>query len=91
MAGNHGNCCFITIFENALEYVLFRRVNFPFCLYLEWTIFLDLIDQYTMIATQSTTAQSDDGRLDTSGTPCFWRLKLSLLQILFPRANKQTS
>ena len=32
-AGNHGNCCFIIIFVNVLEYVLFRSEIF-FCLML---------------------------------------------------------
>ena len=36
-AGNHCNCCFITIFENVLEYVLFRS-DF-FLSYLELIIF----------------------------------------------------
>ena len=44
-AGYHCNCCFIIIFENVLEYVLFRS-DF-FLSYLEWIIF-SLIDQYTM-------------------------------------------
>ena len=34
MVGNHGNFCFIIIFENVLEYVLFRSENFSFCLIL---------------------------------------------------------
>ena len=42
-AGNHGNCCFIIIFENVLEYLLFE----VFLSYLEWIIF-PLIDQYTI-------------------------------------------
>ena len=41
--GNHGNCCFIIIFENVSEYLLFE----VFLSYLEWIIFL-LIDQYTI-------------------------------------------
>ena len=45
-AGNHGNCCFIIIFVNVLEYVLFRSGIFVLS-YVEWIIFL-LIDQYTM-------------------------------------------
>ena len=36
-AGNHGNCCFVMIFENVLEYVLFRSEKFFFS-YLEWII-----------------------------------------------------
>ena len=43
-AGNHGNCCFIAIFVNVLEYLLFEVF---FLSYLEWIIF-PLIDQYTM-------------------------------------------
>ena len=43
-AGNHGNCCFIVIFENVLEYLLFEVF---FLSYLEWIIF-PLIDQYTI-------------------------------------------
>ena len=45
-AGYHCNCCFIIIFENVLEYVIFFEVIF-FLSYLEWIIF-SLIDQYTM-------------------------------------------
>ena len=41
--GNHGNCCFIIIFENVLEHLLFE----VFLSYLEWIIF-PLIDQYTI-------------------------------------------
>ena len=26
MAGNHGNCCFMVIFENVLEYVFFQSL-----------------------------------------------------------------
>ena len=36
-AGNHGNCCFVMIFENVLEYVLFRSEKFFFS-YLDWII-----------------------------------------------------
>ena len=45
-AGNHCYCCFIIIFENFLEYVVFR--SHFFLSYLEWIIFSFLIDQYTM-------------------------------------------
>ena len=36
-AGNHGNCCFVMIFENVLEYVLFRSEKCFFS-YLDWII-----------------------------------------------------
>ena len=71
-AGNHCNCCFIIIFENVLEYVLFRS-DF-FLSYLEWIIF---------------SQQLDDGRLNPSKTPCFWREIVAAANSLRPR--KQTN
>ena len=63
MAGNHDNCCFVIILENAVEYVLFRSEIFSFCLILN-----GLFISQSKIATQnwSTTAQSDAGRLGPS-------------------------
>ena len=50
-AGNHCNCCFIIIFENVLEYVLFRSVFF----FLSWVdhFLLDRSIYHVMIATQN--------------------------------------
>ena len=50
-AGNHGNCCFIIIFVNVLEYVLFRSEIF-FCLMLSgsfspWSINIRCNDSNT--------------------------------------------
>ena len=59
-AGNHCNCCFIIIFENVLEYVLFGS-DF-FLSYLEWII-LDRSIYHVMTATQN--SDSTIGRWKT--------------------------
>lgn len=58
--------------------------------YLEWIISL-LMYQYTMVATWNwtTTAKLDDGRLDLSETPCFWRELFAAVNSL--RLRKQTN
>ena len=61
-AGNHCNCCFIIIFENVLEYVLFRS-DFFFS-YLEWIIFsLKRLIYHVMTATENN--DSTSGRWKT--------------------------
>ena len=51
-AGNHGNCCFIIIFENVLEYVLFRsEIFFVLCWVDHFPLDRSVYD--VMIATQN--------------------------------------
>ena len=82
--GNHCNCCFIIIFENVLEYVLFQS-DF-FCLILSgsfspWSINMSCNDsdakQWLNIL--------DDGRLNLSKTPCVWREIVATVNSLRPR------
>ena len=54
-AGNHGNCCFIAIFENVMKYLLFEVF---FLSYLEWIIF-PLINDST-IGRRKTEAKQDN-------------------------------
>ena len=61
-AGNHCNCCFIIIFENVLEYVLFRS---DFFFVLSWVdhFLLDRSIYHVMTATQNN--DSTTGRWKT--------------------------
>ena len=64
-AGNHCNCCFIIIFENVLEYVLFRS---DFFFVLSWVdhFLLDRSIYHVMTATQNN--DSTTGRWKTEET-----------------------
>ena len=85
-AGNHGNCCFIIIFVNVLEYVLFRsEIFFVLCWVDHFPLDRSIYD--VMIATQTMTQQLDDGRLNPSKTPCFWREIVAAANSLSARAN----
>ena len=86
-AGNHGNCCFIAIFENVLKYLLFEVF---FCLILSesfspWSINIRCNDSDAKQWLQ----QLDDGRLKPSKTTCFWREIVAAANSLRPRETKR--
>ena len=87
-AGNHGNCCFIVIFENVLEYLLFEVF---FCLILSWS--------FSFWSINIRCNDSDAKQWLNNWTMEDWTqarhpvfdAKLSRLQTLSARANKQTT
>ena len=88
-AGNHCNCCFIIIFENVLEYVLFRS-DF-FCLILSgsfspWSINIRCNDSDAKQWLNNWTMEDW-----TQARHPVFGAKLSRLQTLSARANKQTT
>ena len=88
-AGNHCNCCFIIIFENVLEYVLFRS-DF-FCLILSgsfspWSINIPCNDSDAKQWLNNWTMEDW-----TQARHPVFGAKLSRLQTLSARANKQTT
>ena len=89
-AGNHGNCCFIIIFVNVLEYVLFRSEIF-FCLMLSgsfspWSINIRCNDSDAKQWLNNWTMEDW-----TQARHSVFGAKLSRLQTLSPLAqtNKQ--
>ena len=89
-AGNHGNCCFVMIFENVLEYVLFRSEKFFFS-YLDWIISPWSIN---IRCNDSNTKQwLNNWTMEdwTQARHPVFGAKLSRLQTLSARANKQTT
>ena len=89
-AGNHGNCCFIIIFVNVLEYVLFRSEIF-FCLMLSgsfspWSINIRCNDSDAKQWLNNWTMEDW-----TQARHSVFGAKLSRLQTLSPPAqtNKQ--
>ena len=74
-AGNHGNCCFIAIFENVMKYLLFEVF---FCLILSGSF-----------SPWSMTQQLDEGRLKPSKKTCFWREIVAAANSLRPRETKR--
>ena len=89
-AGYHCNCCFIIIFENVLEYVIFFEVIF-FCLILSgsfspWSINIPCNDSDAK-QWLNNWAMKDW----TQARHPVFGAKLSRLQTLSARANKQTA
>ena len=87
-AGNHGNCCFIVIFENVLEYLLFEVF---FCLILSgsfsfWSINIRCNDSDAKQWLNNWTMEDW-----TQARHPVFGAKLSRLQTLSARANKQTT
>ena len=85
-AGNHGNCCFIIIFVNVLEYVLFQSEIF-FCLMLSgsfspWSITIRCNDS-------DANNDSTIGRWKTEPkqNTLFWREIVAAANSLSARAN----
>ena len=86
-AGNHGNCCFIVIFENVLEYLLFEVFffvlswvdHFP----LDWSIY------DVMIATQNNDSTIGRWKTEPKQDNLFWREIVAAANSLRPR--KQTN
>ena len=87
-AGNHGNCCFIAIFENVLKYLLFEVF---FCLILSgsfspWSINIRCNDSDAKQWLNNWTMEDW-----TQARHPVFGAKLSRLQTLSARANKQTT
>ena len=87
-AGNHGNCCFIAIFESVLEYLLFEVF---FCLILSgsfspWSINTRCNDSDAKQWLNNWTMEDW-----TQARHPVFGAKLSRLQTLSARANKQTT
>lgn len=88
-AGKHCNCCFIIIFENVLEYVLFRSVFFFLILsgsFSPWSINIPCNDSDAKQWLNNWTMEDW-----TQARHPVFGAKLSRLQTLFARANKQTT
>ena len=89
-AGNHGNCCFTIIFVNVLEYALFRS-EMSFCLMLSgsfspWSINIRCNDSDAKQWLNNWTMEDW-----TQARHPVFGAKLSRLQTLSARANKQTT
>ena len=88
-AGNHCNCCFIIIFENVLEYVLFRSDFFYLILsgsFSPWSINIPCNDSDAKQWLNNWTMEDW-----TQARHPVFGAKLSRLQTLPARANKQTT
>ena len=88
-AGNHCNCCFIIIFENVLEYVLFRSDFFYRILsgsFSPWSINIPCNDSDAKQWLNNWTMEDW-----TQARHPVFGAKLSRLQTLSARANKQTT